>query len=83
MNSSVKSLPTFVRYNYLNDHGIAKSRPQLKRLIEIEGFPAGQLFGQNTRVWNIDEVMVWVKSRPTKVKSRPAKARTTEESAEV
>ena len=83
MNSSVKSLPTFVRYNYLNAHGIVKSRPQLKRLIEVEGFPPGQLFGAATRVWDIDEVLLWVKSRPTKVKSRPAKARTTEESAEI
>jgi hypothetical protein len=64
MDASVKSLPTFVRYNYLNDHGIVKNRPQLKRLIEKEGFPPGQLFGANTRVWDVDEVMLWVNSRP-------------------
>jgi hypothetical protein len=84
MNASVKSLPTFIRYDYLNAHGIVKSRPQLKRLIEKEGFPPGQLFGAGTRVWDIDEVMVWVKSRPTKqTKIERAKTRTTEESAEV
>ena len=86
--NSVKSLPTFIRYDYLNTHGIVKSRPQLKRLIEIEGFPPGQLFGANTRVWDIDEVMVWVKSRPTKPTTRPTKPTkieraTTEKSAEM
>jgi hypothetical protein len=56
----------FIRFKGLQKRGIVHNRPQLKRLVDKYGFPAGRLLGPNTRVWDEDtEVDPWLANRPT------------------
>ena len=46
----------FVRYRYLQEHGIVKDRMALARAIERYGFPKAIALGANTLAWDLDEV---------------------------
>lgn len=45
---------------------IVQNYPTLQRWIDKEGFPAGVLFGPNTRRWRRSWIESWLASRPTK-----------------
>jgi predicted DNA-binding transcriptional regulator AlpA len=53
-----------IRFRHLKQRRVVENWPQLKRLVEKEGFPPGRLLGPNTRVWLEDEVDTWLDSRP-------------------
>jgi hypothetical protein len=61
----VEMLPIYCRYYDFKTAKIVKSRKQLKKMQETEGFPLGVLFGPNTRVWPVAEVEAWLASRST------------------
>lgn len=54
-----------LRFTHLKALGIVTNHPQLKRLVELEGFPPGFLLGPNSRAWHEDEVEEWLANRPT------------------
>jgi hypothetical protein len=54
----------FVRYAYLEQHGIITNRMQLARAIERYDFPKPVALGANTLAWDLDEVQAWIASRP-------------------
>jgi predicted DNA-binding transcriptional regulator AlpA len=53
-----------LRFTDLVDRGIVNSRMTLKRLIDAQGFPPGDLITPNARAWDEDEVDTWIASRP-------------------
>ncbi|MBZ9910130.1 hypothetical protein LB557_29435 [Mesorhizobium sp. BR115XR7A] len=53
-----------LRFRDLQERGIVASWPQLKRLVEHNGFPPGRYLGENSRFWTDDEVALWLASRP-------------------
>jgi Prophage CP4-57 regulatory protein (AlpA) len=55
---------SLLRFRDLKDRGIVNSWPQLKRLIELHGFPKGRLLSPNTRAWLGTEIDAWINSRP-------------------
>ena len=57
-------LEELVRYKNLKRSGIANSWPQLRRMIENEGFPPGFLLSPNVRAWKISEIDQWLAARP-------------------
>jgi predicted DNA-binding transcriptional regulator AlpA len=68
-----------LRFNELQERGIVKSRPQLKRLQERADFPPGVMLSPNVRAWDLEEeILPWLAKRPRE-NSRPlqgaAKAR--------
>jgi hypothetical protein len=54
-----------LRFADLQERGIVNSWPQLKRLQELHGFPAGKMLSPNIRAWRESEVDEWLDSRPT------------------
>jgi predicted DNA-binding transcriptional regulator AlpA len=54
-----------LRFRDLQERGIVKSWPQLKRLTEKYGFPKGRMISPNIRTWTEAEVDAWFESRPT------------------
>jgi predicted DNA-binding transcriptional regulator AlpA len=54
-----------LRFKDLQKRGIVNNWPMLKRRIERDGFPVGQMVGPNQRAWIEAEVDAWIKSRPT------------------
>lgn len=56
-------LPRLLRFADLKAAGIVKNWPQVKRLVERDGFPAGFLLSANTRVWDEADVAAWVQKR--------------------
>jgi predicted DNA-binding transcriptional regulator AlpA len=67
----LKQPARYLRFNDLFDLGIVRNHPALKRMIEEQGFPTGVWFGNNTHVWDREDVRRWVESRP---KCRPTLA---------
>jgi predicted DNA-binding transcriptional regulator AlpA len=59
-------LPQLIRYKNLEDAGVVSSWPQLRHMIENEGFPPGFLLSPNARAWRVDEVKKWLAERPVK-----------------
>ena len=57
-------MTVLLRYRNLKERGIANSWPQLKRMIELHGFPRGRLLSPNIRAWTEDEIGAWIASRP-------------------
>jgi hypothetical protein len=57
----------YLRYRNLVEQGLVKSRQELKRLQDGQGFPLGRLLGPNTRVWTSTEITDYVASRPVKM----------------
>jgi predicted DNA-binding transcriptional regulator AlpA len=54
----------WLRFAQLQQRGIVKSWPQLKRLQEKYGFPKGRMISPNVRAWPEDEVDEYLASRP-------------------
>lgn len=82
--SNDESVPTLCRFSDLREAGIAQSWPQLKRLVDGQGFPAGFQLSPNIRAWKIGDVKRWLDARPTERKPAPKRrnAEPTEQSAE-
>jgi hypothetical protein len=57
----------YLRYRNLVERGLVKSRQELKRLQDGQGFPLGRLLGPNARVWTDEEIMDYIASRPVKM----------------
>jgi predicted DNA-binding transcriptional regulator AlpA len=66
-----RTLPIFVRYSDLIRANIVGSWTQLKRLMDKEGFPLGQMLSANIRAWRLDEIEAWLDGRPTERKETP------------
>jgi predicted DNA-binding transcriptional regulator AlpA len=69
--SEILPMTVLLRFANLKANGIVSSWPQLRRLIELHGFPKGRLLSPNVRAWAGDEIDEWLASRPTE----PAPAR--------
>jgi predicted DNA-binding transcriptional regulator AlpA len=55
----------WLRFRNLKERQIVDSWPQLRNLVEKQGFPPGRMLGLNTRAWDEDnEVEPWLASRP-------------------
>jgi hypothetical protein len=55
----------WLRFADLKARGTVKSWAQLRRLIELYGFPAGRMLSPNCRAWSEeDEIEPWENSRP-------------------
>lgn len=52
-----------LRFNDLKARGIVGSWPQLQRMVERLGFPAGYRLGAQTRAWPEQEIAAWLESR--------------------
>ena len=59
-------MPQLIRYKNLEDAGVVSSWPQLRHMIENEGFPPGFLLSPNVRAWFADTVKKWLAERPVK-----------------
>ncbi|MER8644686.1 AlpA family phage regulatory protein [Mesorhizobium sp. M1252] len=58
------ALPKLLRFADLKERGIVCSWPQLKRLVDKNGFPPGRMLGENSRFWTDSEIDIWLASRP-------------------
>jgi hypothetical protein len=54
-----------LRFKHLKQRRIVENWPQLKRLVETQGFPPGRLLGMNSRAWTEEEIDNWLSTRPT------------------
>jgi predicted DNA-binding transcriptional regulator AlpA len=59
------------RFVDLKANGVAKSWPQLYRMIELYGFPAGRLLSPQVRVWTDTEIDAWLATRPVRADAAP------------
>ena len=57
--------PKLLRFKHLKEAGIVENWPQLRRMQELYGFPAGFLLSPNARAWREDEIGKWLAERPT------------------
>jgi predicted DNA-binding transcriptional regulator AlpA len=57
-------LPMLLRFRDLKAMNYVQSWPQLKSMIENEGFPRGRRTSPNIRTWTEDEVAEWYAARP-------------------
>lgn len=62
-----------VRYRYLKERGIVNDRMALARAIEKYDFPKPMALGENTLAWSLEEVEIWLKSRPRRMPKTGAK----------
>jgi hypothetical protein len=53
-----------LRFGDLKEQGIVRNWPQLRRLVETQGFPQGFYLSANTRVWDDSAVEEWLANRP-------------------
>ncbi|MER9588543.1 AlpA family phage regulatory protein [Mesorhizobium australicum] len=60
--------PKLLRFSDLKECGIVGNWPQLRRLVDKNGFPPGRLLGENSRFWTEPEIDAWLESRPLAVK---------------
>jgi predicted DNA-binding transcriptional regulator AlpA len=58
-------MSNFLRFRHLQERQIVTNWPQLKRLIEKQGFPPGRYLGPNTRAWTEEEIDAWLGSCPS------------------
>jgi len=58
------SLPQYVRFADLKAAGIVNNWMQVKRLVEVEGFPLGVRLSPNVRAWTVAEIRAWLATRP-------------------
>jgi len=63
MNGDRRSIPRLLRFADLKAAGVVKNWPQLKRLVDGDGFPPGFMLSANTRVWDETEVAEWIEAR--------------------
>jgi hypothetical protein len=59
------------RFRDLQTAGVAKSWPQLARMIELYGFPPGRLLSPQVRVWTDEEIDGWLATRPIRADAAP------------
>jgi hypothetical protein len=52
-----------LRFADLKAAQVVTSWPQLKRLVENQGFPPGYLLSPAVRVWDAEAVAAWLQSR--------------------
>jgi hypothetical protein len=71
--SEILPMTVLLRFANLKANGIVSSWPQLRRLIELHGFPKGRLLSPNVRAWTGDEIDEWRASRPTEPAPAPAR----------
>jgi hypothetical protein len=57
-------MPPFVSFNQLKKDGIFSNRPTLARAIDQVGFPRPVELGKNRLGWDMQEVSLWLASRP-------------------
>jgi predicted DNA-binding transcriptional regulator AlpA len=60
-----------LRFRDLQKIGIVTNWPQLKQLVQKQGFPPGRLLGVNSRAWPQEEVEAWWCSRPVRLEDPP------------
>jgi len=53
-----------LRFRDLKDRGVVKSWPQLRRLMDLHGFPRGRLLSPHVRAWTDGEIDAWIAARP-------------------
>ena len=58
-------LPHFLRYKDLKQRNIVTSWPQLRRMMDLYGFPPGRLLGANMRAWTVEEIKDWLAKCPS------------------
>jgi hypothetical protein len=68
-------LPILIRFRDLRASGIANNWTQLLRMVDQDGFPCGRLLSPNVRVWDINEIVRWLETRPTARKIVAARRR--------
>jgi hypothetical protein len=59
------------RFRDLKANGVARSWPQLCRMIELYGFPPGRLLTPQIRVWTDEEIAGWLATRPIRSDAAP------------
>ena len=52
-----------LRFKDLRRLGVVSSWPQLRRMQECYGFPAGILLGPNSRAWRAADIEAWLATR--------------------
>ena len=57
-------MTVLLRFRDLKERGIVNSWPQLRRLVDLHGFPKGRLLSPNIRAWTGAEIDAWIASRP-------------------
>jgi predicted DNA-binding transcriptional regulator AlpA len=72
-DDAARRLPVYVRFRDISAAGIARNWPTLTRLIEEEGFPRGVMLSPNIRAWRLDEIRVWLETRPIERKPVPTR----------
>jgi hypothetical protein len=75
------ALPVYCRFRALVKSNIASNWPQLLRMIDGEGFPAGIMLSPNVRVWEVSAVRRWLATRPSARKAVPPRRQSEELSA--
>jgi hypothetical protein len=55
---------SWLRFSDLQARNIVKSWAQLKRLIELYGFPSGRMISPNIRAWTDEEIDAYYASCP-------------------
>ena len=59
-----------LRFADLKEANVVTSWPQLKRLVEGQGFPPGYLLSPAVRVWDAEAVDAWLQERREASKRR-------------
>ena len=54
----------YLRFADLRARGIIRTRATLRNRILRHGFPLGHQIGPNIRAWTVNEVELWLESRP-------------------
>ena len=72
--NATNPLPVYVRFSDLRAARIVLTRKHLGNLQKHHNFPTGIVVGLHARAWNVDEVMAWLKNRPTERKPMPENA---------
>ncbi len=61
-------LPVYCRFADLVEANIAPNWPTLLRMVDQENFPAGVMLSANIRAWDVEQVRLWLASRPSERK---------------
>ena len=68
-------MTVFLRFRDLKARNIVSNWVQLRRMIDLYGFPPGKKLGPNTTAWDSALVEQWLDSRPHDTKPWPASAK--------
>ena len=64
-------MTVLLRFRDLEERKIARSWAQLRRMVDLYGFPPGKKLGPNTTAWLERDVEEWIASRSTDRKPTP------------